>query len=352
MLVAPLDWGLGHATRCIPIIRALQQQGHTVVLACSGAQQQLLQQEFPSLQMLTLPGYNISYSRKKWKLPFKIGVQIPKIIKTIRREHAWLQQVIDEHHIDAVISDNRYGLHSTKVPCIFMTHQLHIKTPYAWLEKRLQRINYNYIEQFTACWVPDVADKNLNVAGSLSHPETLPRVPVTYIGLLSRFEPAPQPAYRYKYCFLISGPEPQRTLLEDAALDAASQLKGDCLVIRGLPGNNDGIEGLPPHVTLLNHAKGEVLHELIEQSEFIISRSGYTTVMEMLCLQKKMVLVPTPGQTEQEYLAARLTRQRWALVARQHKLLNDVLSAKRFIYTLPSFAVAPLQQAISHIFRN
>ena len=139
VLVSPLDWGLGHATRCIPIINALLHNGYEVLVATNGKQLSLLQQEFPQLQFLKLKGYNISYAKKKWLLPFKIAVQVPKILSSIKNEHIWLDKIIDEHKIDLVISDNRFGLHSKKVPCVFVTHQLTIKASIGWLERIMQK---------------------------------------------------------------------------------------------------------------------------------------------------------------------------------------------------------------------
>ena len=213
VLVAPLDWGLGHATRCIPIIRALLSNGYEVLIGAEGVQAILLQTEFPSLQILPLKGYHVRYSKKSWLFLFKIVMQLPYLQRIIKYEHQWLEKIIKEHSIDLVISDNRFGLSSQTIPCIFITHQLNIKAPFVWMEKILQRINYKYINRFTRCWVPDAAGDN-NAGGDLSHPAILPRTEVEYMGLLSRFE-IEAIEKKYDYCILLSGPEPQRTLLEE-----------------------------------------------------------------------------------------------------------------------------------------
>ena len=307
VLVAPLDWGLGHATRCIPIIRDLLQQGYEVCYAAEGAQAALLQQEFPQLSCLPLPGYRVQYSRTKRWLPLKLLLQAPGLIQRINSEHRWLNKVIDVHHIDMVISDNRFGLYSTKVPCIFITHQLTIKAPFGWLEHMLQRINYRYINRFHSCWVPDVAGLP-NVAGVLSHPEKLPSIPLRYMGLLCRFRQQSLPVV-YDYCIILSGPEPQRSLLETKILSGIAEVKGKVLLVRGKPGTRE-LPQVPAHVTVYNHLPTDKMQEAILQSAYIVSRSGYTTVMELLSLQKRSILIPTPGQTEQEYLAERLHEQR------------------------------------------
>ena len=300
VLVAPLDWGLGHATRCIPIIRGLLSNGFKVILAAEGVQASLLNTEFPNLLILPLVGYRVRYSNKKSMLPFTILQQLPRLYITIKKEGSWLQKVIKEHKIDLVISDNRYGLSTPLIPCIFITHQLTIKAPFRWLENLLQKINYRYVNQFTACWVPDVAGEK-NAAGLLSHPNLLPHTKVHYLGLLSRFQLLPT-SKKYDYCILLSGPEPQRTFLEKKLLLGMDLIKGSIIFVRGKPGSNEYVE-VPKNVTIKNHLPGNELQAAILQSEYIICRSGYTTVMELLSLQKKAILIPTPGQTEQEWLA-------------------------------------------------
>ncbi len=334
MLVAPLDWGLGHATRCIPIIRALQKMGHEVLIAAEGSQAVLLINEFPNLKVLPLKGYRITYSRRKWWLPFALLLQLPRLLRIIQYERAWLNRIIDKHHIDLVISDNRYGLHSKKVACIFITHQLTIKIPVGWIERMVQRINYHYIRQFNSCWVPDVAG-SVNLAGILSHPRKLPRTPVHYIGLLSRFMPK-EATKKYDYCIVLSGPEPQRTLLENTLLTGLMNVEGEILLVRGMPGQETVLK-TAKHIEVRNHLTGKDLQEAIMQSEFIISRSGYTTVMELISLQKKSILIPTPGQTEQEYLAKKLQQDHICLCIEQKEFncAKHFTMAKTFAYRFP-----------------
>ena len=338
ILIAPLDWGLGHATRCIPIIRALIANGYEVVAAAEGPQSHLLQTEFPSLQILPLQGYRIRYSKSKWGFPFRLLMQLPRLRNTIKKENQWLNKAINEHHIDLVISDNRYGLYSKKIPCIFITHQLTIKAPFEWLEKMIQRINYSYINQYNSCWVPDVAGEP-NAAGSLSHPVLLPGTEVHYIGLLSRFQIQPA-AKKYDYTILLSGPEPQRTLLENKLLAELPGVKGNILLVRGKPGSDETIRSAD-HIEIKNHLPGSALQEVLLQSEYIISRSGYSTVMELLSLQKRSILIPTPGQTEQEYIAKKLHDEHICMSVEQNELncAEDFARAKTFIYQLPAFAL-------------
>lgn len=302
VLIAPLDWGLGHATRCIPVIKAFEKKGWEVVVAADGAAEHLLGQEFPQLQLIKLAGYNVEYSTSRWTLPFKMAIQVPKILKAIKDETLWLEQAIARYNIDLVISDNRYGLYTDKVPCIFITHQLQIKAPFGWIEKKMRQLNYTYISKYTECWVPDAEIGSL--AGELSHPEELHPFALQYIGPLSRFKKQ-MAALRYKYVFLISGPEPQRTLFEKKILKDVKQLKDDVLIVRGIPGKPEAVS-LQPNITVYNHMDGSALEKILNSAEYIISRPGYTSVMEIAALQKRSVLIPTPGQTEQEYLGKHL----------------------------------------------
>ncbi len=323
VLVAPLDWGLGHATRCIPIIKALQELGKTVLLAGDGPSAQLLQTEFPSLTFLPLRGYHISYAKSAWGLPWQLLSQSPKIFQAMKDEQAWLDALIEEQQLDLVISDNRYGLYSKKIPCVLITHQLTIKMPFVWLERQVQRIHYSLINRFHSCWVPDVKGKQ-NLGGELSHPVRMPAIPVKWIGLLSRFAISNQStsSFNYKYCFLVSGPEPQRTLLEGIILKNIQDLEEPMVLVRGLPSSqNNALFSpsnsvtthlpirIPNQLTVFAHLPAADLEQLILSSEWVICRSGYSTLMDLTALGKKAILIPTPGQTEQEYLAQQLSKQ-------------------------------------------
>ena len=325
--MAPLDWGLGHATRCIPLIRALLEAGHDVLLAGEGRQASLLATEFPSLTLLPLRGYRVRYSRKAWQLPFVLLAQLPGIWQSIRNEKKWLEQQVKEYDIDLVISDNRYGLYHPRIPAVIITHQLTIITPLRPLQNLIRQIHYRLLNQFTQIWVPDSLQSN-PIAGILSHPEKMPAIPVHYIGCMSRFEYKEVPI-TYQYCVVLSGPEPQRTLLEEKLLEGFKNTRDQVLFIRGLPGETK-LPATDNNITCLNHLSGDQLHKAILVSEWIICRSGYTTVMEILQLRKKAILIPTPGQTEQIYLAKRLHELGWAFGIKQNKLkLEATLLAAR-----------------------
>ena len=324
ILIAPLDWGLGHATRCIPVISYLVQQNCIVFVAAEGRAKTLLQKEFPDVQFIGLRGYRIQYSRFKFWMPAKLLLQLPKLIYRIYAENRWLKKSVKAHRINAVISDNRMGLFHKRIPCVYITHQLTIKTGVPFTESIAQKIHYHFINKFHACWVPD-AKGALNLAGELSHPAILPKVPVTYLGPLSRFEKK-KVETKYDLCIILSGPEPQRSVFEKIILKDLHKIPGEIFLVRGLPGEALVDEGSSPSIEVKNHLPADELNNVILQSKIIVSRCGYSTVMDLVKLQKKAILVPTPGQTEQEYLAKYLQTQQLFYSIEQHNFsLRDTL---------------------------
>lgn len=333
VLIAPLDWGLGHATRCIPVISTLIKQDCTVIVATEGQIKTLLQKEFPDLQFVPLTGYRVHYSRNKFWMPATLLLQSPKILYRIYAENNWLKRKVKEHQIDAVISDNRMGLHHKKITSVYITHQLTIKTGSAFTERIAQKIHYHYINKFSACWVPD-NEGAVKLAGVLSHPATLPKVPVTYLGPLSRFEKKISET-KYDLCIILSGPEPQRTIFEKKILADIEKMPEKICLVRGLPQETEIPLLTSPSVEIKNHLPAEEMCNIIQQSEIVISRCGYSTVMDLVKLQKKAVLVPTPGQTEQEYLAVYLREQKlFYSVDQENFSLQDALKkAETFKYS-------------------
>ena len=350
ILVAPLDWGLGHATRCIPIIKELLKQGVDVWLAGEGIQENLLRKEFPHLSFLLLAGYRIRYAKSAIGLLKNIFFQIPKMLKAVTHENDWLKKMTAEFRFDAIIADNRYGLYHSGIPSVFITHQLNIKSPLGkGIEKKLQKINYGYINRFSECWIPDTMGEN-NLTGELSHPAKMPAIPAHYIGILSRFELKNIEEKKEHLLVILSGPEPQRGILENKITNEIATYHGTATIVRGLPGD---VSLIPSSnmIKFYNHLSAEELNNEIMRAEYIISRSGYSTVMDIVKLKKKSILIPTPGQTEQEYLAEYLSQKQIVFCVHQKEfLLEDVLQkAKQFSYCFPSLNNdLLLQQVISN----
>ena len=339
ILVAPLDWGLGHATRCIPVIYELLRQDCDVWLAAEGMQEALLKQEFPQLSFLSLPGYRVKYGRSAVAMLWKILMQSFQIVKAIKVENTWLKKMGDEYDFDAVISDNRFGLFHPNIPCVFITHQLTIKSSVGkWMEIILQKRNYKYINRFTECWTPDEEGEN-NLAGELSHPKKKPIIPLRYIGLLSRFNSIEDISHTANalghLLFILSGPEPQRSILEEKIIKDIVHYPGSATVVRGLPGKANLIPSTNT-IKFYNHLVAEELLKEMTMAEYIISRSGYSTIMDVMALKKKSILIPTPGQTEQEYLAKYLQEKKIApyISQKTFSLSSALETAGSFTYAI------------------
>ncbi len=347
-MVAPLDWGLGHTTRCIPIIRELISAGCEVFLAAEKGCAILLSKEFPLLRILPLRGYRITYSANERLFLLKMVFQIPKIATAIRREHLWLQTVIKEHGIDTVISDNRFGMHSRQAYTLFITHQLHIKTGNRFTEKVAQWINYRRIRKFNECWVPD-AEGEQNLAGDLSHPAEMPGIPVKYIGPLCRFEKKDTEC-KFELLVMLSGPEPQRTILENILLPRLYRLKINTALVRGLPAAAPESIPVNEYLCIWDHLPGEEMEKLIATSKIVIARSGYTTIMELAAMHKKAILIPTPGQNEQEYLAKYLSEKKYCISAKQSVFDLTAVLQEMKIYETSGFP--PYQNNIRSAVRS
>ena len=341
ILIAPLDWGLGHATRCVPIIKELLKNNCNVIIGAEAATASLLKKEFPELLIIQINGYRIKYSKKIYFLPFKIFIQIPRILKHIYKEHLWVKKVVKKHSINAIISDNRFGLFHSNMPSIFITHQLLVKTGHSFSEKIIQNINHWFIQKYKFCWIPDFKGST-NIAGELSHPKSYPKN-VQYIGGLSRFEKQENVKKKYELLIILSGPEPQRTIFENILLSQLKHTKGPILLVRGLPENDTSSSfqqnNIHAHVQIVNHLTANDLNDAMLQSKLVISRSGYTTVMDLIKLQQKAILVPTPGQTEQLYLADNLYNQQLFYTTPQEgfNLMNAIEQATNFSYKFPDF---------------
>lgn len=280
---------------------------------------------------------------------FRLLLQVPRILHVIRREHKWLKKTVSQYQIDAVISDNRFGLWHKNIPAVFITHQLRIRVPGSNLiENILQKINYRYINRFSGCWVPD-EEKAPGLAGELSHPEKLPAVPLQYIGLLSRMEKKELTGKQGHLLILLSGPEPQRTLLEEKLLAGLAHYQGTATLVRGLPDHHSLLPSTNM-IRIFNHQPSSTLNEELQKAGMVICRSGYSTVMDLAVSGNKSILIPTPGQTEQEYLAALYHQQQTAYtVTQDHFSLTAALKeANQFSYQpFPLSGKNELRMAVS-----
>ncbi|MFT5925835.1 MAG: hypothetical protein ACI9WL_000577 [Rubritalea sp.] len=298
ILVAPLNWGLGHATRCIPIINAIIENGDKPIIASDGQALALLRKEFEKEQFIKLPSYDIEYAEHGQNLKLKMLKDTPKIWMAIRNEHKMLQGIILKYHIAGIISDNRLGLYSNKVPSVIITHQLQVLSGNTtWLSTQL---HLHYIKKYDYCWIPDVEGLE-SLSGKLSQNDDF-EIEKVYLGPLSRFKNTGRYQKKYDLMVLLSGPEPQRSILEKKLLEEVKRYKGDVLFIAGKIEKEQRFLKKGP-LTYYNYLSTDGLQKALDRSEVILCRSGYTTIMDLQKMDKKAFFIPTPGQFEQEYLA-------------------------------------------------
>jgi len=323
ILVAPLNWGLGHATRCIPIIRELLDHGHQPFIASDGVALSLLKKEFPDLPAFELTSYKISYAVKAKNFKIKMIWDSPKVFKAIAKEKKAVKRLVKEYDLQGIISDNRLGAYYKKVPCVFITHQLNVLSGNTtWMSSKAHQ---KIIKKFDVCWVPDVKEKP-NLTGKLGHLKKS-KLNIAYLGPLSRFEKEELPI-TYDLMVLLSGPEPQRTMLEEKLMEELHEFEGNILFVKGKIENHQVQEEIEiPHGKILhyNFMKSDELEKAINQSKKVLCRSGYTTVMDLAKLEKKAFFIPTPGQYEQEFLAKRMQKQGLVPYSTQEDFkLNDL----------------------------
>nr|WP_321232434.1 glycosyltransferase [uncultured Psychroserpens sp.] len=320
ILIAPLNWGLGHAARCIPIINALIAHQFEPIIASDGIALSLLRKEFPELESIELPSYEITYPKKGKYFKLKMLQSTPKMVKALKAEKKVIASIIKDYHIDGIISDNRLGVHNKKLPCVFITHQLQVLSgSTTWLSTKLHQ---KIIKRFHECWVPDNLG-DINLSGKLGHVD-IHEIPVKFIGPLSRFSKRDLPT-KYDVMILLSGPEPQRTLLESKLLDEFKNYKGKVIFIRGVIENEQHISE-ENNISIYNFMTTSELEHAINESALIISRSGYTTIMDLAKLSKKAFFIPTPGQFEQDYLAGRLTKLGYVPSCKQDAFTKEKLN--------------------------
>lgn len=332
VLVCPLNWGLGHATRCIPVIRAFLDRDCLITVAASGASLELLRQEFgTSVAYEEFPGKEIRYSRGRFMI-LKLTMQLPAFLVSIVKEHYRVRRKIKLLQPQIVVSDNRYGARSKHALSVFISHQLFVQMPprLKSFQGFVNRINYIFLKAFDRCWVPDMENPP-GLSGALTHQNPLPFV--DFIGPLSRFHDI-ESYKRHDLAgelpqnfnlVILSGPEPQRTILEEKLKD---ELKDETVVwFRALPGNTE-LQRSGRHY-FFNHGSTSLMGYCIHKARMVISRSGYTTVMDLAVFGKKAVLIPTPGQTEQEYLAQLLDKQQMAATIEQKNIAQLQESMKK-----------------------
>jgi hypothetical protein len=333
VLISPLDWGLGHAMRDIPIIKTLLGHDQEVTIAATGNALAALRREFPECRFIDFPDYPVPYGSSRFFLP-RFVLSLPILLKAIARERETIGKICERDSYDLIISDNRLGVYSSTIPSLFISHQLHFHMPLALWPVELLATNLSALlhEKFNHITVPDNPPGPLALAGKLSRPETdITRNRTYFAGILSSTPRIDLPA-DIDYLILISGPEPQRTRLEEILLPHACELDGNVTVLLGSPQRVVSTTQ-SENCTIRSYVSNEEKVQLMNRAKFVICRSGYTTMMELAELHKKKGLfIPTPGQTEQEYLSWYYEQTRWFHSTSQYQidLPKDIREAEHY----------------------
>jgi uncharacterized protein (TIGR00661 family) len=356
--ISPLDWGLGHATRCISLIRSFESLDYKIYIASESKQEVILREAFPTATFLHLKGYRIWYTKNNALFILGIMIQIPKIVAAIFNEYFWLKRTAKKYQFDLIVSDNRFGFFHKKIKSVFITHQLELQTPYDWSTRLNQAITYSIINKYTACWIADMKPPH-NLSGDLANPKKLPNTPIWYMNCLSRLQEVASlnlvnENNQEATCFLgiVSGPEPQRTLLENILWEQGNALGERFVVLAGLP-DKQSYHKKTTKGLLYHHLNGAALKKEIKKAEYIICRGGYTTLMELIPFQKKLIFIPTPGQTEQAYLGKYWQSKKWAICFSQAEfdLKIAIEQARQFEYQTPPFTAFSTADLVNELKR-
>ena len=315
ILVAPLNWGLGHVARCVPLIRTLESLGAEVLLASDGAALHLLRAEFPHLPAFELPSYRIRYDT--YNMVWNIARQLPRIVWAVRAEQAETERLVAAHGLRGIISDNRYGCFSRQANSVMLTHQPHPLVPSFLLDWPAQMVLRRALDKFDAVWVPDAAGEP-NLSGQLSHSEKTAHPNTQFAGILTRLKPYPRER-EYDVAVVLSGPEPQRSILENRLMEQAMSLPQDFIFIQGKTQSKQHYR-VGENIEVVSYLTSKDLNNVLMASRIVVCRSGYSSIMDLAVLGKKAILIPTPGQTEQEYLAQSLAAQGLFLAQHQDKI--------------------------------
>ena len=292
------------------------------ILAGDGPPLELLKKEFPLLTSYELPSYAIEYATTGRSLKRKLLFQTPKILRAIAKERIIIDQIIEKEDVKGIISDNRFGARSDKIPSVYITHQLNVLS--GSTSSLTTVFHQSLISKFDECWIPDYESQE-SLAGELSRTEKNP-TRLKYIGPLSRFS-AKEMKKDIDLLAVLSGPEPQRGILERKLIEELKMFKGKCLIVKGVVEQIQQVEE-KGNITIVNFMLSEELEETLHRSSMVISRSGYSSIMDLAAIRAKAFFIPTPGQFEQEYLAKRMKNLGIADFSHQddfslYKLQND-----------------------------
>jgi uncharacterized protein (TIGR00661 family) len=294
---------LGHATRSLPIIRKLLREGEDLTIVSHGNSLEFLKEELrgEEIKYFDIKDYPIPVSETKGEFIAKSFIYWPRFMRRMNRGIKFVTRLSERERFDVILSDGRYDIYSRRIPSYLITHQVRILNPFKLkiLEFGSEIFNLFFLKRFRKFLIPDY--ENDDLSGRLSHDlKLIKKNHLSYIGVLSDFKKR-EIGKDIDYLFSLTGPEPQRGILERILMEQVKELDGRKIFTLGRPDlirvekeGNIKIHGI------VNKEKRE---ELMNRAKLIISRSGYSTIMDLAVIKTKALLIPTPGQIEQEYLA-------------------------------------------------
>lgn len=287
----------------VPVVEALRELGCKLSMASSGQALEYLRNRYPDLPSHELPAPRIRYGR--WGASWGLFRHSLSQKRWNRKQQEWIRSMQNRHSFDAIISDNLYGVYHRNVPSVLVSHQLHLLSPV--FRKSINKELGHWLNNFDQIWVPDVEE---GLADGLTHNPFCEK-PIQHIGPLSRLKPLDDAECKYRAVALISGPEPQRSFFEEACQQHLNQLDGPTAMVRGLPHLRDAPSGKKGQCEQFAFLDDAQLTRLLLSADYVICRSGYSTLCDLSALGCRALLVPTPGQPEQLYLAGRCAEMKW-----------------------------------------
>ena len=340
VFITPLNWGLGHASRDVPVIRELLHHGHEVTIGAWGNARALLEREFPACNFIDFPDYPLSTKQGRFFFP-RFMFHMPSLIKALAEERKNLDTILSSNHFDLIISDARPGVYSKTVPSFHITHQTHQSFPLiVWpIELVALWVNARGFRRYTSLIIPDNPPGPLSMAGKLSKtffPGT--KKQAYYSGILASLPKLDTPK-TIDYLFSISGMEPQRTVLENILLPQVSDLPGKKVVLLGKP-SEEQVTELDDGTACYSYVSYREKARMMCSAHSIISRSGYTSMMDLAELEcKSGLFIPTPGQWEQEYLSSYYQRKKWFMSRSQYPTqVSAGFGTVRRVFGFPGYA--------------
>ncbi|MDG2426233.1 MAG: glycosyltransferase [Flavobacteriales bacterium] len=332
LLFVVLDWGLGHATRTLPLIEE-SAKTMRVTVASSGPALSWLRKHSSTFKFGTnaincfeKPGTEVRYNARGGLLgQFTIASQLPRFVRSARLEQQWIQAFCAQHGITHIVSDNCYGAWTPDLPCAIITHQLNPAVPHV-LRPFSRRLIHRMLRPFKEIWIPDQAanESHFTRGGLLTGPMAAPLpsdAPRSkFLGPISRFgatkagESCEAGDVKFPLVASVSGPAPHREKMETIVRSIFQRDGRPALILAGRPQyaqpsttaqptSPEPAQRVDLNVTTLYDATSTELQAAFQQADVLICRSGYSTLMDLVALRTQAILVPTPGQPEQLQLA-------------------------------------------------